>query len=228
MVLREQKAKLLGFTNFAEYAIAKNMAQTPENVYKLLMDLWVPSLEKATLEAQELQAIMNKEGVAGELESWDWWYYTEKLRKEKYDLDENELRPYFSLEQVKKGAFELATRLYGLEFKKRTDLPVYHKEVETYEILEADGTHVGIFYVDYFPRASKRGGAWMEAYRKQSGAGEEFVTPIIVNVCNFTKPTADAPSLLSIDEVQTLFHEFGHACMVFFPTWNTAVLVVLL
>lgn len=211
LVLREQKAKLLGFNNFAEYAIAKNMAQTPENVYNLLMDLWVPSLEKATQEAKELQAIMNKEGVPGELKSWDWWYYTEKLRKEKYDLDENELRPYFSLEQTKKGAFELATRLYGLEFKKRTDLPVYHKDVETYEILEADGTHVGIFYVDYFPRASKRGGAWMEAYRKQSGAGDEFITPIIVNVCNFTKPTADAPSLLSIDEVQTLFHEFGHA-----------------
>lgn len=211
LILREQKAKLLGFNNFAEYAIAKNMAQTPENVYNLLMDLWVPSLEKATQEAKELQAIMNKEGVPGELKSWDWWYYTEKLRKEKYDLDENELRPYFSLEQTKKGAFELATRLYGLEFKKRTDLPVYHKDVETYEILEADGTHVGIFYVDYFPRASKRGGAWMEAYRKQSGAGDEFITPIIVNVCNFTKPTADAPSLLSIDEVQTLFHEFGHA-----------------
>lgn len=211
LVLREQKAQLLGFKNFAEYAISKNMAQTPENVYKLLMDLWVPSLNKAKEEQAELQTIMNKEGVSGELKSWDWWYYTEKLRKEKYDLDENELRPYFSLEQVKKGAFELAGRLYGLQFKKRTDLPVYQEDVETYEILESDGTHVGIFYVDYFPRAAKRGGAWMEAYRKQSGAGENFVSPVIVNVCNFTKPTADAPSLLSIDEVETLFHEFGHA-----------------
>lgn len=210
LILREQKAKLLGYNIFAEYAIAKNMAKTPGNVYELLMGLWTPALEKAKKEAADLQAIMNKEGVAGELNSWDWWYYTEKLRKEKYDLDENELRPYFSLEQVKKGAFELAHRLYGLQFKKRTDLPVYHEDVETYEILEADGSHVGIFYLDYFPRASKRGGAWMEPYRKQSGSGDDLVTPIIVNVGNFTKPTADAPSLLSIDEVETLFHEFGH------------------
>jgi len=210
LVMREQKAKLLGFNNFAEYAISKNMAKTPEKVYELLMGLWTPSLEKAKLEAADLKTIMNKDGVPGDLQTWDWWYYTEKLRKEKYDLDENELRPYFSLEQVKKGAFELAHRLYGLTFVKRPDLPVYHEDVETYEILEADGQHVGILYLDYFPRASKRGGAWMEAYRKQSGSGDNMVTPIIVNVGNFTKPTADAPSLLSIDEVQTLFHEFGH------------------
>lgn len=210
LVLREQKAQLLGFTNFAEYAIAKNMAQTPENVYTLLMDLWKPALKKATQEKNDLQAMMNKSGIKGDLETWDWWYYTDQLRKEKYDLDENELRPYFSLEQTKKGAFELASRLYGIQFVKRTDLPIYHEDVETYEVQEADGSHIGILYVDYFPRASKRGGAWMEAYRKQSGSGENLVSPIIVNVCNFTKPTVDAPSLLSIDEVQTLFHEFGH------------------
>jgi len=210
LVLREQKAKLLGFNNFAEYAISKNMAKTPDKVYELLMGLWTPSLEKAKLEAADLKTTMNKDGVPGNLQTWDWWYYTEKLRKEKYDLNENELRPYFSLEQVKKGAFELAHRLYGLTFVKRPDLPVYHEDVETYEILEADGKHVGILYLDYFPRASKRGGAWMEAYRKQSGSGNDMITPIIVNVGNFTKPTADTPSLLSIDEVQTLFHEFGH------------------
>jgi peptidyl-dipeptidase Dcp len=210
LVLREQKAKLLGFNNFAEYAISKNMAKTPERVYELLLGLWEPSLEKAKAEAAELQKLMNSEDVSGDLESWDWWYYTEKLRKEKYDLDENELRPYFSLEQVKKGAFELSERLYGIKFKKRNDIPVYHEDVEAYEILEEDGTHIGIFYLDYFPRSSKRGGAWMEAYRKQSGSGENLVTPIICNVGNFTKPTADAPSLLSIDEVQTLFHELGH------------------
>lgn len=210
LVLREKKAKLLGYKNFAEYSIAKNMAKTPERVYNLLMGLWTPALEKAKKEAAELQSIMNKDGVEGELETWDWWYYTEKLRKEKYDLDENELRPYFSLEAVKKGAFELSERLFGIKLNKRTDLPVYHEDVETYEITEADGTHIGIFYLDYFPRASKRGGAWMEAYRKQSGSGESIVTPIIVNVGNFTKPTDDAPSLLSIDEVQTLFHELGH------------------
>lgn len=210
LILREQKAKLLGYKNFAEYSIAKNMAKTPERVYNLLMGLWNPALEKAKKEAADLQTIMNKEGVEGELNTWDWWYYTEKLRKEKYDLDENELRPYFSLEAVKNGAFELSGRLFGVKFNKRTDLPVYHEDVETYEITEADGTHIGIFYLDYFPRASKRGGAWMEAYRKQSGSGDSIVTPIIVNVGNFTKPTDDAPSLLSIDEVQTLFHELGH------------------
>ena len=210
LVLREQKAKLLGYNNFAEYAVSKNMAKTPERVYELLLGLWEPALEKAKVEAAELKTLMNKQGVKGDLKSWDWWYYTEKLRKEKYDLDENELRPYFSLEAVKKGAFELSEKLYGIKFNKRTDLPVYHEDVETYEITEADGTHIGIFYVDYFPRASKRGGAWMEAYRKQSGSGKDMVTPIIVNVGNFTKPTADAPSLLSIDEVQTLFHELGH------------------
>jgi len=210
LVLREQKAQLLGYKNFAEYAISKNMAQTPENVYTLLMDLWKPALKKATQEKNDLQTMMNKSGIKGDLKTWDWWYYTDQLRKEKYDLDENELRPYFSLEQTKKGAFELASRLYGIKFVKRTDLPVYHEDVEAYEVQEADGTHIGILYVDYFPRASKRGGAWMEAYRKQSGSGENLVSPIIVNVCNFTKPTADAPSLLSIDEVQTLFHEFGH------------------
>lgn len=210
LVLREEKAQLMGYNNFAEFSISNNMAQTPENVYQLLMDLWTPALEKATKEKDALQAVMNKSGIAGDLESCDWWYYTEKLRKEKYDLDENELRPYFSLEQVKKGAFELATRLYGLQFEKRNDIPVYHKDVEVYELKEANGTHVGILYVDYFPRASKRGGAWMEAYRKQSGSGENLVTPLIVNVGNFTKPTATTPSLLSIDEVETLFHEFGH------------------
>ena len=210
LVLREQKAKLLGFNNFAEYAISKNMAKTPDKVYELLMGLWTPSLNKAKEEKAELQVIMNNNGVDGDLQTWDWWYYTEKLRKEKFDLDENELRPYFSLEQVKKGAFELAHRLYGLNFVKRPDLPVYQEDVEAYEVQEADGTHVGIIYLDYFPRPSKRGGAWMEAYRKQSGSGDNKVTPIIVNVGNFTKPTADAPSLLSVDEVETLFHEFGH------------------
>ena len=133
-----------------------------------------------------------------------------KLRKEKYDLDENELRPYFSLDKVKDGAFDLSSKLFNIKFVKRTDIPVYHEDVETYEVTEADGTHIGIFYLDYFPRSSKRGGAWMEAYRKQSGSGKDKITPIICNVGNFTKPTGDTPSLLSIDEVLTLFHELGH------------------
>ncbi len=210
LVLREKKAKLLGFNNFAEYAVSKNMAKNPDKVYELLLGLWEPSLEKAKQESQKLEELMNKEGVKGDLESWDWWYYTEKLRKEKYDLDENELRPYFSLDKVKTGAFDLASKLFSIRFIERNDIPVYHKDVETYEITEADGTHIGIFYLDYFPRASKRGGAWMEAYRKQSGSGNDKVTPVICNVGNFTKPTGDTPSLLSLDEVLTLFHELGH------------------
>ncbi len=210
LVLREQKAKLLGYNNFAEYAISKNMAKTPEKVYDLLLGLWEPSLKKAKQEDAELTSMMHADGVTGDLKTWDWWYYTEKLRKQKYDIDDSELRPYFALDSVKKGAFELAHRLYGLTFVRRNDIPVYQKDVEAYEVLEEDGSHLGIIYLDYFPRSSKRGGAWMEAYRKQSGSGKNMVTPIIVNVANFTKPTADAPSLLSVDEVQTLFHEFGH------------------
>ncbi len=210
LVLREEKARLMGYANFAEFTVSDNMAKTTENVYKLMLDLWKPALAKAKAEGAELQSLMNKDGIEGEIKSWDWWYYTEKLRAEKFNLDENQLRPYFSLEKVKNGAFELASRLYAIKFVKRDDLPKYHPDVEAYEVTEEDGKHIGVLYLDYFPRASKRGGAWMEEYRKQSGSGADLVSPIIVNVCNFTKPTGNTPSLLSIEEVETLFHEFGH------------------
>ncbi len=208
--LRLQKAQLLGYKTFADYAIDNNMAKTPENVMTLLTKLWNAALPMTKQEAKELQAIANKEGDHIKLESWDWWYYTEKLRKEKYALEESELRPYFSLANVQAGAYELVHRIYGLNMIRRNDIPVYHEDVEAWEVQEENGDHVGILLVDYFPRASKRGGAWMSSYRKQMGTGDDFVSPVIVNVGNFTKPTANEPSLLSIDEVQTLFHEFGH------------------
>jgi peptidyl-dipeptidase Dcp len=208
--LRLQKAQLLGYNTFADYAIDNNMAKTPENVLNLLTKLWDAALPMAAEEAIELQKMVDKEGGNFKLESWDWWYYTEKLRKEKYALEESELRPYFSLANVQAGAYELVKRIYGLNIVRRDDIPVYNEDVQTWEVQEENGDHVGILLVDYFPRASKRGGAWMSSYRKQMGAGDDFVSPVIVNVGNFTKPTANEPSLLSLDEVTTLFHEFGH------------------
>ena len=209
--LRLQKAQLLGYNTFADYAIDNNMAKTPENVMTLLTKLWDAALPNTKQEAKELQAIANKEGDHIKLESWDWWYYTEKLRKEKYALEESEMRPYFSLANVQAGAYELVHRIYGIKLIRRTDIPVYQEDVEAWEVQEENGDHIGVLLVDYFPRASKRGGAWMSSYRKQMGSGDDFVSPVIVNVGNFTKPTANEPSLLSLDEVQTLFHEFGHA-----------------
>jgi peptidyl-dipeptidase Dcp len=209
--LRIEKANLLGFETWANYVLDINMAKNPENVYSLLNELMVPALEKAKYEASELQKIINKEGGKFELKPWDWWYYAEKLKKEKYAFDEEELRPYFKLENVRDGAFAVANKLYGITFTQRNDIETYHKDVTVWEVKEADGKHIGILYLDYFPRPGKRGGAWMNAYRKQMvDANGKYVTPIITNVCNFTKPTADKPSLLSVDEVETLFHEFGH------------------
>lgn len=208
--LRLKKAQLIGYNTFAEYAIDNNMAKTPENVLTLLTKLWDAALPMAAEEAKELQKMIDKDGGNFKLQSWDWWYYTEKLRKEKYALEESELRPYFSLASVQEGAYELVKRIYGLNIVRRDDIPVYHEDVQAWEVQEENGDHIGILLVDYFPRASKRGGAWMSSYRKQMGAGDDFVTPVIVNVGNFTKPTANEPSLLSLDEVTTLFHEFGH------------------
>ena len=152
-----------------------------------------------------------KEGNNFKLEPWDWWYYAEKVRKEKYAIDEEMLRPYFKLENCIEGAFYVANKLYGIKFEERKDIPKYHPDVKVFEVKEADGSHIGIFYVDYFPRESKRSGAWMTSFRKQSMLDGKMVHPVIVNVGNFTKPSSDKPALLSIEEVETLFHEFGHA-----------------
>ena len=209
--LRLRRSKLLGYNTFADYALEERMAKNPANVYKLLNDVWKYALPQAKKEAAELQAIIDKEGGNFKLASWDWWYYTEKLRQEKYALNEEELKPYFKMENVREGVFMCANKLYGLNFKKLDNIPVYNPEVEVYEVTDADGSHIALFYTDYFPRASKRGGAWMSSFRKQTTKDGKDIRPLIYNVGNFTKPTADMPSLLTLDEVETLFHEFGHA-----------------
>jgi peptidyl-dipeptidase Dcp len=208
--LRTKRAHLLGYKTHAHYILEENMAKQPEEVYKLLDQLWKPALARAKMETKELQAMIDTEGGNFKLEAWDWWYYAEKLRKDKYELDDEMLRPYFQLENVIDGAFSLATKLYGITFEERNDIPKYHEDVRVFELKEADGTHIGILYTDYFPRESKRGGAWMGSFRKQMMKGGTPVPPVCFNVGNFSKPTADKPSLLSFDEVLTLFHEFGH------------------
>ncbi|UCF05618.1 MAG: M3 family metallopeptidase [bacterium] len=208
--LRVKRAHLLGFETHADYVLDVYMAKEPKSVYGLLDKLWKPALARAKDEAEALQGIIDREGGGFKLEPWDWWYYAEKLKKERYALDEEMLRPYFKLENVIDGSFALATRLYGITFEERTDIPKYHEDVKVFELKEADGTHIGILYTDYFPRESKRGGAWESAYRSVSSVGGEKKTPVVVNCGNFTKPTADSPSLITLDEVLTLFHEFGH------------------
>lgn len=208
--LRAQKAHLLGFKNFAAYVIDDNMAKTPDAVNEFLMKLWNPALPMAKQEVVEMQKIITSEGGKFKLAPWDWWYYAEKVRKEKYDLDDSALRPYFSLANVRDGMFMVATKLYGITFTQRTDLPVYEKDVETFEVKEADGKPVGVLYLDYHPRPGKRVGAWCTNFRSAIQEEEKRIDPVVSIVCNFTKPSAETPSLLNWDEVNTLFHEFGH------------------
>ena len=210
--LRNERAKLLGFENHAAYVIDVNMAKTPQNVYDFMKKVWEPALLVAGEEKAAMQAIIDRESGNFKLASWDWWFYAEKLRKEKYDLDEAETKPYFSLDNIRNGIFYVAQQLYGLQFAKREDVPVYHKEVEAWEVKEADGTHVGLLYMDFYPRDGKRVGAWNTGFRDQAYKdGKKVRYPITSIVCNFTRPTAGSPALLSLDEVNTLFHEFGHA-----------------
>jgi len=209
--LRLERAVLLGYKTHADYVLEKNMAKEPQKVYDFLNKIWDPALVVAKKEADELQKMMDAEGENGQLHPSDWWYYAEKLRQQKYDLDEEMLRPYFVLDNVREGAFYVANRLYGLKIEERTDIPKYQKDVQVYEVKEADGTHIGILYMDFFPRDSKRGGAWMSSYRKQYRRDGENITPVITTNFNFTKPTGDKPALLNFEEVSTLFHEFGHA-----------------
>ena len=207
--LRVKRANLLGYRTHADYVLENNMAKKSENVYKFLEQLWKPALKMAKREAKELQEMIRKEGHDFKLQPWDWWYYAEKLKKAKYALDEEMLRPYFKLENARDGAFAVASKLYGIQFIERDDIPKYHEDARVFEVKEADGTHIGILYTDYFPRASKRGGAWMNSFRKQSRHGKE-IYPVITNNGNFSKPTGDKPALISSEEVSTLFHEFGH------------------
>ncbi len=210
-VLRVKKARLLGYKTFADFALEESMAKKPGAVYSFLDKLWRPSLKRAKQEAGTLQRMIDKEGSSFELQPWDWWYYAEKVRKEQYALDDEMLRPYFELENVRQGAFMVANKLYGITFEELTEIPKYHEEVRVYEVKDADGSPLGILYTDYFPRESKRGGAWCGEFRGESKLEGIKQTAIATTVGNFTRPVGDAPALLNLDEVTTLFHEFGHA-----------------
>lgn len=207
LALRLEKAQLMGFSNYAEYQLSDNMAKTPQNALDLLYGLWKYSIKNAEAEAAELQKIMDREGKGEKLEAWDWWYYAEKLRQEKYSLNEDEIKPYFSQEDVFNGLCMVVNKLYSITLTPCDSISVYNKDVKTYIVKDADGSLLGVFYSDYMPRASKRSGAWMSNFREE----QEGVRPLIYNVASFTKPAGDIPSLLTIDEARTMFHEFGHA-----------------
>jgi peptidyl-dipeptidase Dcp len=209
--LRVERSKLLGYKSYANFALERNMAKTPEKVFEFLGQVWNAALPVAKAEAAAQQELINREGGKFKLEPWDWWYYTEKIKKEKYDLSDEVTRPYFKIDNVMEGLFYVANRLYGLEFSKRTDIPKYHQDVNTFEV-KRDGKHVGILMIDNYPRASKRSGAWCGAFRGQSrDRNGKMIYPIVTMVTNSTPPTADKPALLTSDEASTLFHEFGHA-----------------
>jgi peptidyl-dipeptidase Dcp len=211
VALRAERAALLGYASHADYVLAENMAKTPARVDSLLERLWVPALAMAAREATDLQAAIAADGQSFALEPWDWFYYTAKIRKARYDLDESALRPYFTLDNVREAAFRVAGRLYGITFTERRDLPVYNPEVRAFEVKDADGSHLAVFYTDYHPRPGKRGGAWSGGYRETFVRDGKRVRPVVVNVCNFSRPAGGDPALLSLEEVETLFHEFGHA-----------------
>ena len=217
MELRIEKAKLLGYKNPAQMILADKMAGTPEAVDAFLAGILAPAVEKAKEEIADMQLIMNEDIKAGLLpegsviEPWDWAYYTEKVRMAKYALDEEQTKPYFKMENVRQGVFDLTTQLFDLQYEKLDNIPTYHKDVEGFKVTDADGSFIGIILTDYFPRETKRGGAWMTNFVNQEIVDGVETRPVIVNVGNFAKPTEDKPSLLSLDNVETLFHEYGHA-----------------
>ncbi len=212
--LRNAQAKLLGYGNYAQMTISKNMAATPENVYELLLEMWRPGLEAAKSDLKEMQKIADADKV--KIEAWDWWYYAEKLRKERFNLDEEALKPYFKLENVRDGMFWVATQLYGVTFKQRTDIPVYDDDVQTFEVIDKDGSHLAVLYLDFFPRNGKGAGAWCSRLRSYSFNDGKEILPLVTISCNFTPPVGNNPALLSWDETETMFHEFGHAIHGFF------------
>ena len=217
MALRIEKAKLLGYDNPAQMILSDKMAGNPEAVDTFLAGIMAPAVEKAKEEIVDMQAVMDEDIKAGlipagsKIEPWDWAYYAERVRKAKYALDEEQTKPYFKMENVRAGVFETAHRLFGLNFEQLENIPVYHPDVEGFKVTDADGSYIGILLTDYFPRSTKRGGAWMNNMVNQEVIDGEDIRPVIVNVGNFSKPTEDKPSLLTLDEVETMFHEFGHA-----------------
>lgn len=209
--LRLEKARLLGYRTYAEYALADRMAQRPEAVNSFLTELLAASHPSALTDKQEVEEFARKSGFAGELQRWDWAYYSNKLKQEKYALDDEMLKPYFKLENVQKGVFGLANTLFGLTFKEVGNIPKYHEDVRTYEVSDGDGSFLAILYTDFFPRESKGGGAWMTDFRGQHVKNGQDIRPLVSIVMNFTKPTDTKPSLLTFDEVTTFLHEFGHS-----------------
>jgi peptidyl-dipeptidase Dcp len=209
--LRVERAQLMGYKTYADYVLEENMAKTPAGVYNLLNQLWTPARTVALKEAADMQAMIDKEGGTFKLEAGDWRYYTEKVKKARFDLDEQMLRPYFKLDNVVQGAFAVATKLYGITFTKLSNVPVYHPEVTAYEVKDVNGEHLAVFLTDYHPRPGKRTGAWTGRLRGSYVRNGKPVRPIVTNVCNFTRPSGDEPALLTAEEVNTLFHEFGHA-----------------
>ncbi|MDP2561103.1 M3 family metallopeptidase [Psychrobium sp. 1_MG-2023] len=209
--LRATKAKLMGYQSHAHYVLEDRVAKTPAAVYELLNQIWPTALAKAKVEVADMQKLVDAEGGKFKIEAWDYAYYAEKIRKARYDIDEEQTRPYFALESTLQGVFHTAEKLFGITVKERTDLPTYHDDVRTFEVYEADGTYIGLFLADHYVRPGKRGGAWMNSYRKQYNMNGVDSTPIIVNVLNYPRPTGDEPALLTFDQASTLFHEFGHA-----------------
>jgi peptidyl-dipeptidase Dcp len=210
--LRIQKAQLLGYPTYSDFVLEERMAKNPANVMSLLTQVWDAALPVAQKEVEQMQQIINQENGNFKLQSWDWWYYAEKLRKQKYDLDDSELRPYFKLENVRDGAFTVINKLYGLTFNAIENIPLPHPDAQAYEVTDRDGSYLGVMYMDFFPRESKQGGAWQGEYRVHQVLpdGEE-IHPVVTVVYNFTRPSGDMPSLINFDEVETLFHELGHA-----------------
>jgi peptidyl-dipeptidase Dcp len=209
--LRVEKAQLLGYRTWANFILDEYMAKTPENVYKLLDQLWKPALARAKQEAADIQAMIDSEHGGFKLEPWDWRYYSEKVKKARYDLDEEAIKPYLPIDEVRQGAFTLAGKLYGITFTELANIPVYNPEVKVYEVKEKDGKHIGILYMDSHPRPGKRGGAWCSNIRDQWIKAGRFVTPVVYNVHNLARPAGDTPALLTPEEAETIFHEFGHA-----------------
>ncbi len=220
--LRARRAKLLGYKTHANFVLEPRMAKIPENVFNLLDNLWSKAIPVAENEVIEMQRIINKEGARFKLEPSDWWYYAEKLRKEKYDLNDSELRPYFKLDNVRDGVFTVAHELFGITFTPITDIPRPHPEAQPFEVKDADGSHLGVLYMDFFPRESKQQGAWCGTYRSYHKVDKKGITPVVTTVFNFTRPSGEVPALLSVEEASTLYHEFGHALDALFDksTYN--------
>lgn len=208
---RLEKAKLMGFEDYASLVLETRMAKTSEAVYNLLDQVWEPAIAKAKEELADIQAEIKKDGKDFTAEGWDWRYYADRAKRAKYSMDENEIRPYLQLENVRDGMFYFANKLYGVTFTQLADMPLPHPEAQVFECKDKDGTHLGVLYMDFFPRASKRGGAWCGGYRSQTYKDGKRVAPVVTVVCNFTKPAGDQPALLTADEAETMFHEFGHA-----------------